>query len=111
MCLLLALVAFWGQNCNDFNCQDRCEPDCCSASICSAPCNAGFEAQSLDANTDWSTSFSDLQVAIHTAARVHVMKEGVNDPLMEYRHVNVEGTFKLARQAAVAGVKRFVVIS
>jgi len=39
------------------------------------------------------------------------MKDGTADPLAEYRRVNVEGTLKLARQAAAAGVKRFVFIS
>lgn len=75
------------------------------------PATCVFEAQSLDANTDWSNSLRDQQVVIHTAARVHVMKEDVNDSLMEYRRVNVEGTLKLARQAVAAGVKRFIFIS
>ncbi|HCF2998758.1 TPA: NAD-dependent epimerase/dehydratase family protein, partial [Pseudomonas aeruginosa] len=33
------------------------------------------------------------------------------DPLAEFRKVNVEGTLNLARQAAAAGVKRFVFVS
>jgi nucleoside-diphosphate-sugar epimerase len=33
------------------------------------------------------------------------------DPLIEFRRVNVEGTLHLARQAAAAGVRRFVFIS
>ena len=75
------------------------------------PAMCVFEAQSLDINTDWSTCLSDQQVVIHTAARVHVMKEDLRDALQEYRRVNVEGTLKLARQAAAAGVKRFIFIS
>ncbi|AEY02316.1 NAD-dependent epimerase/dehydratase [Oceanimonas sp. GK1] len=39
------------------------------------------------------------------------MKDEVADPLAEYRKVNVEGTLNLARQAAVAGLKRFIFIS
>jgi len=53
----------------------------------------------------------EQDVLIHAAARAHVMKDGTADPLAEYRRVNVEGTLKLARQAAAAGVKRFVFIS
>lgn len=33
------------------------------------------------------------------------------DPLTEFRRVNVEGTLNLARQAAAAGVQRFIFIS
>lgn len=48
---------------------------------------------------------------IHAAARAHIMQEEALDPLAEYRRVNVEGTLNLARQAAAAGVRRFVFIS
>lgn len=50
-------------------------------------------------------------VVIHAAARAHIMRDEEIDPLSEYRRVNVEGTLNLARQAAAAGVKRFVFIS
>lgn len=65
----------------------------------------------LGANTDWSTALDNIKIVVHLAARVHVMKEAVIDPLAEFRHVNVEGTLNLARQAVSAGVKRFVFIS
>lgn len=69
------------------------------------------EVQGLDANTDWSTALTNQQVIIHAAARAHIMRDEVVDPLAEYRRVNVDGTLSLARQAAEAGVKRFVFIS
>lgn len=69
------------------------------------------EVQGLDANTDWSTALTNQQVVIHAAARAHIMKDEVADPLAEYRRVNVDGTLNLARQASAAGVKRFVFIS
>ena len=53
----------------------------------------------------------DIDVVIHTAARVHVMDDKSADPLTEFRKVNVEGTLNLARQAVEAGVKRFIFIS
>jgi nucleoside-diphosphate-sugar epimerase len=65
----------------------------------------------LDALTDWSHALQGVDVVIHTAARAHIMREEVLDPLVEYRRVNVEGTMNLARQAAAAGVRRFVFIS
>ena len=69
------------------------------------------EVQDQDANTDWSTALTNQQVVIHSAARAHIMKDEVADPLAEYRRVNVDGTLNLARQAAEAGVKRFIFIS
>lgn len=65
----------------------------------------------LDSAADWSAAVTGQQVVIHAAARAHVMKDEVADSLAEYRRVNVEGTLNLARQAAAAGVKRFVFIS
>lgn len=69
------------------------------------------EVQGFDANTDWSTALTNQQVVIHAAARAHIMKDEVADPLAEYRRVNVDGTFNFAQQAAAAGVKRFIFIS
>lgn len=65
----------------------------------------------LAADTDWSACVRGVEVVIHCAARAHVMKEDVADPLAQYRTVNVQGTLALARQAAAAGVRRFVYIS
>jgi len=65
----------------------------------------------LDCLGDWSQALQGADVVIHTAARAHIMREKVPDPLAEYRRVNVQGTLNLARQAAAAGVRRFVFIS
>lgn len=65
----------------------------------------------LSGATDWRNALRDVAEVVHSAARVHVMNEMVTDPLPEFRKVNVEGTLNLARQAAVAGVRRFVFIS
>ena len=70
-----------------------------------------IELRGLDADTDWSTALTNQQVVIHSAARAHIMKDEIADPLAEYRRVNVDGTLKLAREAAAAGVKRFIFIS
>lgn len=65
----------------------------------------------LDDAADWSQALQGVDVLIHAAARTHIMREEALDPLAEYRRVNVRGTLNLARQAAAAGVKRFVFIS
>ncbi|XOB99852.1 UDP-glucose 4-epimerase family protein [Pseudomonadota bacterium DY0742] len=65
----------------------------------------------LNAATDWSSVLVGVKVVIHTAARPHIMNDQVPDPLTEYRRINVNGTLALARQAAEAGVRRFIFIS
>jgi nucleoside-diphosphate-sugar epimerase len=65
----------------------------------------------LSAGEDWSESLIGVSTVVHCAARVHVMNERSSDSLAEFRRVNVDGTLRLAGQAAAAGVKRFVFIS
>ena len=65
----------------------------------------------LTADTDWSAALKNIKVVVHCAARVHVMQETAENPLAAFRSVNVEGTLNLARQAAAAGVERFIFIS
>jgi UDP-glucose 4-epimerase len=55
--------------------------------------------------------FLDFDVIIHCAARVHVMSDESSDPLSSFREVNTAGTLNLARQAAKAGIRRFIFIS
>ena len=65
----------------------------------------------LEPATDWSVALGDISAVVHCAARVHVMADTAADPLEVFRRVNVQGTLNLARQAAAAGVKRFVFVS
>jgi UDP-glucose 4-epimerase len=65
----------------------------------------------IDSQTDWTAVLRKTVAVIHAAARVHVMRDNSPDPLAKFRQVNVEGTINLARQAADAGVKRFIFIS
>lgn len=60
---------------------------------------------------DWCLALHGVSSVVHCAARVHVMQEHTTDPLSAYRQVNVDGTLCLARQAAQAGVRRFVFVS
>ncbi len=66
---------------------------------------------SIDDVTDWKHIVSGCGAVVHLAARVHVMHDSAEDPLALYRVTNTEATLNLARQAAQAGVKRFVFIS
>lgn len=66
---------------------------------------------SIDGNTGWRAALTGYEVVAHLAARVHIMNDAAADPLAAFRAVNVAGTLNLARQAAAAGVKRFVFVS
>ena len=65
----------------------------------------------LSASTNWRPGLTGCDAVIHLAARVHVMEDVAQGSLALYRDTNTEATFNLARQAADAGVKRFVFIS
>lgn len=65
----------------------------------------------LSESSDYTASLQHIDTVIHLAARVHIMQETATDPLHEFRKVNLYGTERLARQAAQAGVKRFVFMS
>ena len=59
----------------------------------------------LDAATDWSSALPGVDCVIHCAARAHVMQETEVDALAAYRSVNVDGSQRLAEQAAaLAGI-------
>lgn len=65
----------------------------------------------LNAATDWRDAVRQVDVVVHCAARVHVMKAGGPEAQAAFRRVNLDGTLGLARAAAAAGVRRFVFIS
>jgi len=68
-------------------------------------------AGDLSVKRDWSAALENVDLIVHCAARVHIMNEKSSDPLGEFRRVNVDGTLRLANQAAAAGVKRFIFLS
>lgn len=65
----------------------------------------------IEADFDWRQALERCEAVIHAAARVHARKNSGRDSLTEYRRINVEGTLRLARYAANAGVRRFVFLS
>ncbi len=65
----------------------------------------------MDGCTDWTEVIKGHNCLIHLAARVHVMAEVSVESRNEYRLINVDSTLNLAKQAAAAGVKRFIYMS
>jgi nucleoside-diphosphate-sugar epimerase len=57
------------------------------------------------------SALKGVSAIIHAAARAHIVEEPGQNSLADFRKVNVESTLNLARQAVVAGVRRFVFIS
>lgn len=80
-------------------------PSCLAADV--EPVTVG----PLGIGTPWNHALTNVDTIIHLAARVHIMADPAADPLAEFRKVNVEGTARLAREAAKAGVRRLVFIS
>ena len=70
-----------------------------------------FELGDIGSATNWSGALEGVDAVVHLAARVHIMHEGAENPLKEFRKVNVAGTEHLARAAAASGIKRFVYVS
>lgn len=70
-----------------------------------------FVLGDINESTDWRQALAGVDMVIHAAARVHVMRDRSEDPLAEFRRVNTAGTEHLARQAAKLGVQRVVYVS
>jgi nucleoside-diphosphate-sugar epimerase len=62
-------------------------------------------------DTDWRAALIGVDCVVHLAARTHVLQETAHDSLAAFRHINVDGTRRLAEQAAATGVRRFVFLS
>jgi nucleoside-diphosphate-sugar epimerase len=54
---------------------------------------------------------ADIDIIVHTASRVHMVKDQATDKLTAYRSLNVVGTIELAEKAAKSGVRRFIYLS
>jgi nucleoside-diphosphate-sugar epimerase len=61
--------------------------------------------------TDWTSALEGVSTVVHCAARAHVLHDTEVDPTSAFRNANMHGSLSLARQAAAAGVKRFVFLS
>jgi len=70
-----------------------------------------FVSSEIKPDTDFTQALVGVDVIVHCAARAHIMNDTAEEPLEAFREVNSLGTLNLARQAASAGVKRFIFIS
>lgn len=69
------------------------------------------ELPGLETEPDWRANMAGVDVLVHCAARVHVLKERSKAPLEAFRAANVAGSRHLAAHAAAAGVRRLVFLS
>ena len=65
----------------------------------------------ISGETAWHEAVAGQDVVVHLAARAHIMRDAAPDPALAYRRINTDATLELARQAAAAGVRRFVFMS
>jgi nucleoside-diphosphate-sugar epimerase len=70
-----------------------------------------FENMDLLGDTDWSHALKNIDVVIHCAASAHLVHSASKESITSLLKVNVNGTEKLAHQAALFGVKRFIFLS
>ena len=70
-----------------------------------------FLVGDIGPQTDWTDPLAGCSDVVHLAAHVHVMAGSARDMASDFHRVNVEGSENLARQAARAGVRRFVFLS
>lgn len=74
-------------------------------------CSEVVVVPNINLDVDCENAFQNIEVVIHLAARVHVMREYSLKPIDAFREVNVAGTECIARSAVRAGVCRFVYVS
>lgn len=79
--------------------------------LASLPGVRGELVGDLGPTTDWIRAVQGCTVTIHCAGRAHIMRDPEQDPSAAFRRVNVQGSVRLARQAAAAGVRRLVFVS
>lgn len=60
---------------------------------------------------NWADTLAGHDVVLHLAARVHVMNETAENPLAEFRKMNVDLTENIGIGAQEAGVKSFLLLS
>jgi UDP-glucose 4-epimerase len=63
----------------------------------------------ISGSVDWASILAGIDAVVHLASPA--IARGADDSLARFREVNVEGTTRLARSAAVAGVRKFIFLS
>lgn len=75
-----------------------------------ADCPSNHFQKEMSKNENFADCLKDIDVVIHTAAKVHKMNSSKHF-IDEYSEVNHKATINLAKQAVDAGIKRFIFIS
>jgi nucleoside-diphosphate-sugar epimerase len=70
-----------------------------------------FEVGNIDPQTNWESALSNVDCIVHCAGIAHVKKKKKLETERVLNNTNVEGTKKLALQAAKAGIKRLIFLS
>lgn len=70
-----------------------------------------YAAGDIRQQVDWRSALNSVKCVLHCAAIAHTELGKGLSALNAYRDVNVAATMQLARQAADAGVERFVLLS
>ncbi|MGN5276263.1 UDP-glucose 4-epimerase family protein [Aeromonas dhakensis] len=70
-----------------------------------------FYYKQLDSSEQFGDCLEGVSVIIHCAAHMHKMNNKDKGAITVFKEVNTLGTLNLARQAAAAGVKRFIFVS
>ncbi|HAU1125350.1 TPA: NAD-dependent epimerase/dehydratase family protein [Legionella pneumophila] len=65
----------------------------------------------LEVHTDWTDALRNVEIVIHLAARVHIMKEYATSSLDQYCKINSIATKNFVEQAVQNNVKRFIFLS
>ncbi|WGD55429.1 NAD-dependent epimerase/dehydratase family protein [Bradyrhizobium sp. CB1650] len=68
-----------------------------------------FLIGSIGIETDWQAALMGVDAVVHLAAHVHHKHE--EHAVELYRNINIAGTLRLARSAAMAGVRQFIFVS
>ncbi len=72
---------------------------------------AKYFKKNISSKENFADCLKDVEVIIHTAARVHRMSDTSKNSSLDYMETNCLGTLNLAKQAANFGVKRFIFLS
>jgi nucleoside-diphosphate-sugar epimerase len=74
-------------------------------------CGDVVSVPDLAREVPWRKLLDEIDVVVHLAARVHVMKDTAADPIAAFRAINVSATRELARAAVEHEVRRLVYVS
>lgn len=70
-----------------------------------------FHESVINESSDYTDALNEIDVVIHCAGVSNILGVSKENILTEYRKINTLGCLNLAKQAAHAGVKRFIFIS